>query len=52
MPTRESQLRRFAHQIAQQMPENKEDAMLVLEYVKELVLWESGAKLGELRIVG
>jgi hypothetical protein len=52
MPTRESQLRRFAHQIAQQLPENKEDAILVLEYAKELVLWQSGERLGPIKIVG
>lgn len=33
-------LRRYAIQIAQQLPENKEDALALLRYIRELVDWE------------
>lgn len=54
---KEHRLRRFAIQIVQQMPENKAEAMLVLEYARELVLWEnpdSGIQIVELvtKLVG
>ncbi len=38
----DARLKRFALQIATQMPENRQEAMRVLEYLKELVEWEDG----------
>lgn len=39
---KELHLRRFAVQIAQQLPEKKAEALLVLGYVRELVAWQTG----------
>ena len=39
MQSKEGKLRRFALQIVQQLPETKADALLVLDYARELVMW-------------
>lgn len=39
---KEAKLRRFALQVVQQLPENKADALLVMEFVREIILWENG----------
>lgn len=38
---KEAKLKRFAFQVVQQLPENRKDAVRVLEYARELVQWES-----------
>lgn len=35
-------LRRYALQITQQFPENREDALALLRYIGELIEWEHG----------
>lgn len=35
----ESKLRQFALQIARQLPEDQGEAMRVIEYARELVIW-------------
>ncbi len=39
--TDEVKLRRFAFQIALQLPENKQQALAVLDFARQLVLWEN-----------
>jgi hypothetical protein len=36
-----SRLKRFALQIAAQLPDDRQEAVLVLEYARELVGWEA-----------
>ena len=36
----ESRLKRYALQIAAQLPDGREEALRVLEYAKQLVEWE------------
>lgn len=42
---KECKLRRFALQVVQQLPENKAEALLVLEFARDLVMWEKGELL-------
>lgn len=39
--SKDARLRRFALQIVQQLPEDKNEALKVLEYARELIAWES-----------
>lgn len=39
MQSRECKLRRFALQIVQQLPETKAEALLVLEFAREVIQW-------------
>lgn len=40
-------LKRYAIQIATQLPESREEALLVLEYARELVDWESPGTMAD-----
>ena len=50
-----ARLKRYAVQIATQLPDNREDAMRVLDYARELVEWaepEEGAQVVPFRSIG
>lgn len=53
---KDCRLRRFALQVVQQLPENRLDALIVLEFMREIVAWEHGAVIeaatNALKIVG
>lgn len=36
----DAMLRRYAIQIAQQLPENRDDALRILEHIRGLIEWE------------
>lgn len=40
-------LRRVATTLASQLPDNREDALTVLNYLRELVDWECGQSLDQ-----
>ena len=46
-------LKRHAVQIATQLPENREDALRVLEFAREIVEWEDGGAVASvLKLIG
>lgn len=48
----DAMLRRYAIQIAQQLPENRDDALRILEHIRGLIEWEHepGENTGVARI--
>ena len=48
-----ARLKRYALQVAAQLPDDKQEAMIVLEYARELVIWEREAgETAQLRLIG
>ncbi len=39
---KEIRLRRFAMQIAQQLPENKAESLMILAFIRQIIVWENG----------
>ena len=44
-------LKRYAVQIATQLPENREEALRVLEFAREIVEWGTQAETAGLRLI-